>query len=71
MALDQGDLPKRIEAGCTARIVRSGPYFVVVLDGPAPCGVVCFGSKPKQFPSPQHAVDWLARVGVSVSAPLR
>ena len=68
MAVDQAELPKRLEAGCKARVVRSGGHFVVVLDGPAPAGVVCVRDKHKQFPSWQHAADWLATFGVSATA---
>ena len=68
MAVDQDELPKRLEAGCKARIVRAGGHFVVVLDGPPPAGVVCVRDNHKQFPSWQHAADWLTTFGVSVSA---
>jgi len=64
MAVDQDDVAKRIEAGCAPRIERSGERFLIVLDGPAPSGVVCAGDGQKQFPSWQHAADWLARFGI-------
>jgi hypothetical protein len=62
MAVDQAEVGKRLVAGCTARIVRSGHQFLVVLDGPPPSGVVCGGDRQKAFPSSQHATDWLNRL---------
>jgi hypothetical protein len=63
MAVDQTLVRERIDAGCTPRIVPSGGRFVIVLDGPAPAGVVCARDERKEFPSRQHAADWLASLG--------
>lgn len=63
MAVDQTLVPDRIDAGCAPRIVRSGRHFVIVLDGPDPAGVVCAGEKRKEFPSREHATEWLASLG--------
>jgi hypothetical protein len=64
MAVDQTHVRDRIDAGCKPRIVPSGRRFVIVLDGPAPAGVVCARDKRKEFPSREHAADWLASLGL-------
>ena len=59
----------RIDAGCSARILRSGHVFLIVVDGPPPSGVVCFRDRQKEFPSWQHARDWLDSLGILPDMP--
>jgi hypothetical protein len=62
VALDQAEVKERLDPGCEPRIVRVRHSFVIILEGPAPSGVVCARDHHEEFPSRKHADDWLAKL---------